>query len=196
MLSLHKQIREDPIQHLGRERPGLLRGELGEVEEFLVDGVDTREELSEEGDTGRKALGRYPMSLRLNRQGLINIRRYSSILQADHLVQNHIHDSVTRSVPLVMTWKSIESGLGVHGHNRWPSNVKNPGPTVTQRVEGSTFSSRVNVELVSELHGFHKTGGVSNLIVPVNPIQHQQRIHNETILMVFEVLSNPSTAVR
>ena len=74
MLSLHKQIREDPIQHLGRERPGLLRGKLGEVEEFLVDGVDTREELSEESDTGRKALGRYPMSLRLNRQGLINIR--------------------------------------------------------------------------------------------------------------------------
>ena len=68
-----KQINHDPIKHLGSQRPRLVRRELREVEQFLVDSVDAVEELGQEGDTCRQSFRSNPMASGLDRQGLVNV---------------------------------------------------------------------------------------------------------------------------
>ena len=90
-----------------------------------------------------------------------------------------------------MIRQSVEARLGVCGYNRWPPGVKRSRTTMTQGVQRRALTTRVNVELVAELHGFHQPCGVPHLVISMDAIEHQQRIHNKSVLMMAEVFRDP-----
>ena len=131
-----------------------------------------------------------PSGIRITTQLVGDLCGDGRVLETIHFSNNEVLNSFSPRPPILVGGEKVEPRLVWKVNHVWPTFVEDSRTAMSESIKDGSFIPRFDLEFETRFHGFEKGSRVQHLIIVINSLKCEKRVHEKAIPQARQVLLN------